>query len=142
VRWIIDGNNVFGSRPDGWWNDRDGAAGRFAQQVAEWCRTHADEVTIVFDGPVSTTTSERAGGNLEIVEAPRRGRDAADDHIVDLVGLCHDVRVEGGDDRQDHICVVTSDRGLRRRLPASVEVAGAGRFLSTIESHPSPGDVG
>ena len=20
--WIIDGNNVFGSRPDGWWNDR------------------------------------------------------------------------------------------------------------------------
>ena len=87
VRWIIDGNNVFGSRPDGWWNDRDGAANRFAQQVAEWCRTHGDDVTIVFDAPVSQATLDVAGGNLEIVEAPRRGRNAADDHIVELVDM-------------------------------------------------------
>ena len=25
MRWVVDGNNVFGSRPDGWWNDRTAA---------------------------------------------------------------------------------------------------------------------
>ena len=25
VRWIVDGMNVIGSRPDGWWKDRSGA---------------------------------------------------------------------------------------------------------------------
>ena len=124
MRWIIDGNNVYGSRPDGWWNDRDGAARRFAQQVAEWCRTHGEPVTIVFDPPVATTTFEPAGGNLEIEEADHRGRDAADDHIVQLVEA---------DDRLGGVTVVTSDRGLRRRLPDRTEVLGAGGFLSMIE---------
>ncbi len=125
VRWIIDGNNVFGSRPDGWWNDRDGAANRFAQRVAEWCRTHGDDVTIVFDAPVSQATLDVAGGNLEIVEAPRRGRNAADDHIVELVDMEAD-----GPNRD--LRIVTSDRGLRRRLPRSVEAIGSGRFLMII----------
>ena len=127
MRWIIDGNNVFGSRPDGWWNDRERAAARFAQQVARWCRTHGDDVTIVFDAPVSAMTLELAGGNLEIVEAPRRGRDAADDHIADIVAV-----ELAAADPPDHIVVVTSDRGLRKRLPDAIEAVGAGRFLSTI----------
>lgn len=84
ARWIIDGNNVFGSRPDGWWNDRPAAMARFTQSVAEWCRTHEDDVTLVFDSPVPNSVIDLAGGNLVIEEAPRRGRNAADDHIVDL----------------------------------------------------------
>ena len=127
VRWIVDGNNVFGSRPDGWWNDRERAATRFAQEVAVWCRTHADEVTVVFDAPVSHATLELAGGNLAVVEAPRRGRDAADDHIVDMV------TAELADDAPPtRMVVVTSDRGLRRRLPDGVELGGAGRFLTAL----------
>ncbi len=123
VRWLIDGNNVFGSRPDGWWNDRSAAARRFTQRVAEWCRTHDDEVLLVFDPPVDSSTSELAGGNLSVEEAPRRGRNAADDHIVDLVDRAADgIR----------ITVVTSDRGLRQRLPDSVDVIGAGRFRDVI----------
>lgn len=124
MRWIIDGNNVFGSRPDGWWNDRDAAAGRLAQSVAEWCRTHDDDVALVFDAPVAPTTFELGGGNLTIVESRRRGRNAADDRIVELV---HEV-----DDDEPH--VVTSDRGLRTRLPDRVRVMGAGRFLSLLEA--------
>jgi len=127
VRWVVDGNNVFGSRPDGWWNEREQAATRFAQQVAEWCRTHADPVTVVFDAPVSAATFRIAGGNLEVVEAPRRGRDAADDHIVDIV-----TNELAAEQPLDQIVVVTSDRGLRRRLPGDVEVVGAGRFLTKI----------
>jgi predicted RNA-binding protein with PIN domain len=122
VRWIIDGNNVFGSRPDGWWNDRDAAAARLAQSVAEWCRTHTDDVVLVFDAPVGAGAIELGGGNLTVVESPRRGRDAADDHIADLAG--------GGNGRG--LTVVTSDRGLRARLPAGTVVVGAGGFLALL----------
>ena len=73
VRWLIDGNNVYGSRPDGWWNDRGAASGRFAQRVAEWCRTHDDDVTIVFDAPVPESTAMLAGGNLIVQSQPDKG---------------------------------------------------------------------
>ena len=123
--WVIDGNNVFGSRPDGWWNDRPSAQARFAQRVAEWCRTHSDEVTLVFDAPLGLETTVLAGGNLRIIEATRRGRNAADDEIVDLVdGL---LVVDA-----DPVSVVTSDRGLRARLDAAVEIVGVGAFRDRI----------
>lgn len=123
MRWLIDGNNVYGSRPDGWWNDRAAASGRFAQRVAEWCRTHDDDVTIVFDAPVPESTLVLAGGNLSIVEAPRRGRNAADDHIVMLA--------DGAQDELS-VTVVTSDKGLRQRLPDSVRIVGVGDFRQLI----------
>lgn len=141
VRWIVDGNNVLGSRPDGWWNDRPAAQRRFTQRVAEWCRTHDDDVTIVFDAPVDEATRSLAGGNLSVVEATRRGRDAADDTIVELVdrivGEADEAdEAEVGDDREPigrtAVTVVTSDRGLRRRLPDGVEVVGVGAFRDRV----------
>ena len=124
VRWIVDGNNVFGSRPDGWWNDRDAAARRLAQSVAEWCCTHDDDVTLVFDAPVAPATFELAGGNLTIVESRRRGRNAADDRIVEVV--------EDVYGREPDLWVVTSDRGLADRLPPGVTIEGAGRFRTRL----------
>lgn len=141
VRWIVDGNNVLGSRPDGWWNDRPAAQRRFTQRVAEWCRTHDDDVTIVFDAPLDEPTRSLAGGNLSVVEATRRGRDAADDTIVELVdrivGEADEAdEAEVGDDREPigrpAVTVVTSDRGLRRRLPDGVEVVGVGAFRDRV----------
>jgi len=123
TRWLVDGNNVFGSRPDGWWNDREAAAGRLAQRVAEWCRTHDDEVQLVFDAPVAEATLDLAGGNLTIEEAPGRRRDAADDLIVERAAEA---------DEDEPLVVVTSDGGLRRRLPTAVEVMGVGRFRDLI----------
>lgn len=125
MRWIVDGNNVYGSRPDGWWNDRDAASARLAQRIAEWCRDHDDDVTVVFDAPLARETERLGGGNLRIVESSRRGRDGADDEIVAIA----DDQLAGG---VDELCVVTSDRGLRRRLPAEVDVMGVGRFRSVI----------
>ena len=125
--WLIDGNNVFGSRPDGWWNDRGAAQARLAQHVAQWCRTHTDEVTLVFDAPVTAATARLAGGNLTIVEARRRGRNAADDEIVDLVGA-----IDAIETIEAVVTVVTSDRRLRDRLPEWVDVWGVGRFRELI----------
>ena len=133
MRWVVDGNNVFGSRPDGWWNDRPAAQRRFAQRVAEWCRTHDDEVVLVFDAPLAPATAELEGGNLRIRASRRRGRDAADHEIVDLLTTYEADDTNESDDAADiDVCVVTSDRGLRARLPDWVSVTGAGRFRTLI----------
>ena len=121
--WVVDGNNVFGSRPDGWWNDRPAAQRRLAQRIAEWCRTHEDSVTVVFDAPLDPTAAELAGGNLTIIESERRGRDAADDDIASMAAELQDV---------GRPIVVTSDRRLRERLPSRIEIWGSGRFRQLI----------
>jgi predicted RNA-binding protein with PIN domain len=126
VHWLIDGNNVFGARPDGWWNDRPAAMQRFTQRVAEWCRTHADDVIVVFDQPVPESVLVLAGGNLRVVAAPRRGRDAADDEIARRAAE-HVAESTVGE-----LTIVTSDRGLRARLAPDVTVIGAGRFRGLI----------
>jgi len=119
MRWIVDGNNVMGAAADGWWNDPVGAATRLAQQVAEWCRTHDDDVILVFDGRPAEAVAEKAGGNLRIEFAPRPKRDAADDRIVELVD---ELFVD------PELRVVTSDKGLAARLPPGVEVQSSGSF--------------
>jgi hypothetical protein len=121
VRWIVDGNNVMGARPDGWWNDRPAAMERLTQEIALWCRTHADQVILVFDGPSLRRVSILAGGNLQIRFAGRNVRDAADDAIV--------VRAM---EAEPPLTVVTADRGLRRRLPTSAGVEGPGTFLTRV----------
>lgn len=118
TRWLIDGNNVMGSRPDGWWNDREGAMARLTQTIAEWCRTHDDEVVVVFDGTERPAVSQLAGGNLVVRFADRSGRNAADDVIVDLA--C------SGDS------VVTADRGLIGRLTEGVSTTGPRSFLELV----------
>lgn len=131
MHWIVDGNNVLGAGADGWWNDPVKAAARLTQSIAEWSRTHEDRVTVVFDGAPEDRLAELAGGNLEVLFATRRGRDAADDRIVELVlELMEDPEIS-----PEAVTVVTSDRGLRARVPVGSE--GAGRFRARIGLAPS-----
>lgn len=39
---VVDGNNVMGSRPDGWWKDRAGAARRLVAQLGDWAAAGRD----------------------------------------------------------------------------------------------------
>ena len=124
--WIVDGNNVFGSQPDGWWRDRAAAAERLTTRVAAWCEAHDQRAVLVFDGrPVARV--ERAAGSarahLEVAFAGHDSRDAADHRIVALV-----------EDRlpAEDLTVVSADRGLIDRLPPGVAVEGPSRFLDRL----------
>lgn len=122
--WVVDGNNVMGAGADGWWNDPVAGAERLLGAVAGWCRTHDDDVVVVFDGRPEERLSGLAGGNLAVDFARRVGRDAADDRIVEVVA-----------DRfaaERAITVVTSDKGLVDRLAPGVAVEGAGRFRTRL----------
>ena len=48
TRWMIDASNVMGSRPDGWWRDRDGATRRLLDELREFA-DGGQEVTVVLD---------------------------------------------------------------------------------------------
>jgi len=122
MRWLVDASNVIGSRPDGWWRDRTGAARRLLAQLEAFARRTGEPVTVVLDaGPAEL--AGRSGG-LEVVIATRRGRDAADDEIVRLLEACPapaDVRV------------VTSDAALADRVRAlGAAVHGAGSFRERL----------
>lgn len=123
---IIDGNNVYGSRPDGWWRDRRSAARRLAEAVDEWQRGGADAVVLVFDGRPDRSLLDRVREGFEVVFAPGPGRDAADDRIVALVEDRY-AEAEPGS-----ITVVTSDRGLVERLPPGVVVERSRAFARRL----------
>jgi predicted RNA-binding protein with PIN domain len=123
MRWLVDAMNVIGSRPDRWWRDRDGAVRRLVGALRGFVQETGDEVTVVLDaGP-----DDLAGrsGRLEVVLAPRRGRDAADDEIAR--------RVEADADPAS-LRVVTSDTALAARARAhGAAVEGAGTFRARLE---------
>jgi predicted RNA-binding protein with PIN domain len=50
VRWLVDGMNVIGSRPDGWWRDRPGAMNKLVERLRMHVAASGDEMTVVFDG--------------------------------------------------------------------------------------------
>lgn len=133
MHWFVDGNNVMGAGADGWWNDPVAAAQRLARAVATWTNEHDDPVTLVFDGAPEPRLAQQAGGLLTIDFATRTGRDAADDRIVHLVDEAYA--------SEPAITVITSDHGLRDRLPPGVQVEGAGAFRRRL-GLPSPGRRG
>ncbi|MFD4582226.1 NTP pyrophosphohydrolase [Streptomyces sp. NPDC058434] len=104
---IVDGANVVGSVPDGWWRDRAGAAERLRDALVPL----AEEGIPGHPGPVEVVlvVEGRARGvgpvpGVRVESAPRSG----DDRVVELV------RENAG----RSAVVVTADRGLRERVEA------------------------
>jgi rRNA-processing protein FCF1 len=116
TRWLVDGMNVIGSRPTGWWRDRPAAMRELADELGG---LH-EPVTVVFDGEPFDIGAD---DNVEVRFATRRGRNAADDDIVALVA-------EAG----ERLRVVTSDAELARRVREhGAEVIGARTFRARLE---------
>jgi hypothetical protein len=125
--WVIDGNNVMGSRPDGWWRDRVGAAVRLADRLAALAAVTGDGLLLVLDGRPSERLPAGERQGIHVAYARRAGRDGADDEIV---ALLQDESALAGPDP----VVVTSDRGLAERVRAlGVTVVGAGAILTQLD---------
>jgi predicted RNA-binding protein with PIN domain len=111
-RWLVDGMNVIGSRPDGWWRDRPAAMERLVREL----EGVDGDVRVVFDGKPFEIDSDR----VEVAFASRRGPNAADDDIAARVAADPDPAT---------LIVVTSDAALERRVrEAGANVEGAGAF--------------
>ncbi len=116
MRWLVDGMNVIGTRPDVWWKDRHAAMVRLVDLLERWSAECGEDVTVVFEQPPKPRIVSTV---IEVAHAPRARRDAADDEIVRLLAA---------DSEPATIRVVTSDHGLADRVHA----AGA-----TVESSES-----
>jgi hypothetical protein len=113
---VVDAANVVGSRPDGWWRDRAGAASRLVSALAEALSTGALDgpVVVVLEGAAragAPATGTDAPGTDEpgprVVHAPADGDSAIVAEVNNLVAAGAEPTV------------VTADRGLRARVEAA-----------------------
>jgi len=149
VTIVVDVANVMGSRPDGWWRDRAGAAVRLHDQIARLAasgraslpaapgqdgeagrpgfvmvlegaaRAAADRLAITEPGQAGPQHGAVAPGEVRVV----RARGSGDDAIVALARELPGRRV-----------VVTADRELRERsMAAGAEIAGPGWLLGQLD---------
>jgi predicted RNA-binding protein with PIN domain len=123
VRWIVDGMNVIGSRPDGWWKDRGAAMIALVERLDRWADgADGDQVTVVFERPPANAIPT---SRIEVTHAPRAAANSADDEIVRLVQA---------DARSHEIRVVTSDKGLADRVRSlGAAVYPADRFRELVD---------
>jgi predicted RNA-binding protein with PIN domain len=105
---VVDAANVVGSRPDGWWKDRAGAARRLHERLAV-SDVQYDEIVLVLEGAAKAGVAAGRDGDLVTVHAPRDGDSA----------ITSEARSSA--ERGDQVTVITADRLLQ----AAVHSVGA-----------------
>jgi 8-oxo-dGTP diphosphatase len=147
VTIVVDVANVMGSRPDGWWRDRAGAAVRLHADIARLAasgrvilphepgeagepgqagagRADAPGFVMVLEGAAKAAAARLAPPGPDASPGPGEVRvvqaaGSGDDAIVAVVRRLPGRRV-----------VVTADRGLRERcVAAGAEIRGPGWLL-------------
>lgn len=106
---LIDAANVIGSRPNGWWRDRPGAARTFVERVRAAATSGAlvGPVVVVLEGKARGGVKPGVADGVTVIHAPGSG----DDTMLAVVG-----------DAGSQVTVVSADRALCGRA----EVLGAG----------------
>ncbi len=123
MRWLVDGMNVIGTRPDAWWKDRDAAMLRLVDMLERWAAGDGEEVTVVFERAPSPPIRSTV---VDVAHAPKAQRNAADDEIV---------RRLRADPDPGAVRVVTSDRWLADRAwAAGASVEGSDSFRTRLEA--------
>jgi 8-oxo-dGTP pyrophosphatase MutT (NUDIX family) len=132
VTLIVDGANVMGSRPDGWWRDRAGAMTRLHAELTALAETGLPRLpdgmagppldrwypqpVLVVEGQARAVLGRvPASGAVRVVAAPGSG----DDTIAELAGQLPGQRL-----------VVTADQELRRRCQAAGAAVTGPRWLT------------
>lgn len=104
---LVDAANVVGSRPDGWWKDRPGAARRLVEQLRANTIAGVLEppVVVVVEGRARSGIDEGDADGVRVLHAPGSG----DDLLVELAGV----------PSRTPAMLVSADRLLRRRVAAA-----------------------
>jgi hypothetical protein len=123
---LVDAANVVGSRPDGWWRDREGATARLLARLAA---VPGRALPGPDDAPLECT------GVVAVVEGRARQVAAPDAvRVLRAAGSGDDALVALAAERVGTaVLVVTADRGLRARLPPGTPVAGPGWLLRVLD---------
>jgi hypothetical protein len=119
---LVDAANVIGSRPDGWWRDRAGAARRFVDRVRTATRQGRLDppVVVVLEGDGRRGAGQGTLDGVQVVHAPAEGDDTSAG-IVDRADVA--------------VTVVTADRGLRARVgSAPTRVVGPRWLLDRLDA--------
>jgi hypothetical protein len=126
---VVDAANVVGSRPDGWWHDREGAAHRLAEQLAAALATEDEfasalgvavplRVHLVLEGRANHVADLPEHADLVVVRAPADGDSTIAEVAAELSGP---------------VVVVTADRELRDIVTAAgAATVGPGALLAAL----------
>ena len=119
---VVDGANVVGSRPDGWWKDRAGAAARLHDRLVITLGL-ASQVVLVLEGRARPGVAEGLTGPVEVVHARGEGDDTI---VAEVARSAAAGRV---------VAVVTADRVLAARVEdLGASVRRPGWLLERIEA--------
>jgi 8-oxo-dGTP diphosphatase len=136
---VVDGANVVGSRPDGWWRDRAAAARRLRDRLAGLARAGVrgedfgvgggpewswwPRVVLVVEGEARAVEPVES---VEVVAAARDGDSA-------IVAAARELRAARP---ADHVVVITADRELKARAGAEeAAVLGPRTLLAALDCH-------
>ena len=116
---LVDAANVIGSRPDGWWRDRAGAARSFLERIRAAVRAGrlAGPVVVVLEGRARQGAEPGEEGRVTVLHAPAGG----DDMLVSAIA-----------DADEEVTLVTADRGLRQRAVALGAAVASPRWLLEV----------
>ncbi|HET6706490.1 NUDIX hydrolase [Amycolatopsis sp.] len=124
---VVDAANVVGSRPDGWWRDRHGAAERLRDQLAKLAEAGVPDsgdaavtwwprIVLVVEGQAKHVTGT---AGVEVVAADTDG----DSKIVEVVAQ-----------QKAKVLVATADRELKRRVEAlGAAILGPGTLRRQLD---------
>ncbi|MET7535388.1 NTP pyrophosphohydrolase [Streptomyces sp. NPDC005507] len=116
---IVDGANVVGSVPDGWWRDRLGAARRLRDLLVDHPLGQEADLVLVVEG-AARGTEPVPGVRVEAAHG------SGDDRIVELTAEA----------AERSVLVITADRQLRERVRAlGAQVAGPRSVHGDRSSH-------
>jgi predicted RNA-binding protein with PIN domain len=125
ARWLVDGMNLIGVRPDRWWNDPDRAVRRLIHELDRYAAATGEDLAVVFDRR-PRDLRPGAHGAIQVGFASSHGRNAADHEIVRMVAADRDPAA---------LRVVTSDRRLRERVTElGATVTSTGSFRRRLDA--------
>ncbi|MFI5732447.1 hypothetical protein ACIA49_20165 [Kribbella sp. NPDC051587] len=126
---VVDAANVIGSRPDGWWRDRPGAARRLLEKLVRLQQQLPESTTIavILEGAArkALDTDLMDLGALRVILAPASGDDTITRTTADYLAVA----------TPPAVTVVTADRGLRHRVePLGATTTGPSWLLTQLDN--------